>query len=131
MMDLYIAYLRLFIAFPLVMALAYWGLRFLLPRFAPVWGAGKRIQVVERAALHSRAFLYVVKVGEDYLLLAVTQGSITFLKDLGPSWAENSILTETGNAPGGPELLSRGSFAGLLEKFRAKSNQWKGPDGQG
>ena len=130
-MELYVAYLRLLIAFPLVMILAYWGLRFLLPRLAPVWGTGKRIQVVERTALHSRAFLYVVKVGEDYFLLATTQNSVTFLKDLGQSWLEDSPLTEADSAFHGPEPFGRRGFAGLLEKLRAKSNQWKGPGGKG
>ena len=130
-MELYTAYLRLLVAFPLVMILAYWGLRFILPRFAPVWSMGGEIQVMERAALHSRAFLYVVKVGEDYFLLAATHSSVTLLKDLGRSWAEDSLLTETGSDSQRPETLSWRSFGGLLEKLRAKGNHWKGPGGQG
>ena len=130
-MELYSAYLRLLVAFPLVMILAYWGLRFLLPRFAPALGMGKKIQVVERVALHPRAFLYIVKVGEDYFLLAATHSSVTLLKDLGRAWAEDSLLTETGTAPPSPEPLSWGSFAGLLEKLKDRRNHWKGPGGQG
>lgn len=130
-MDLYLAYLRLLIAFPLVMILAYWGLRFLLQRFAPVWSMEKRIQVVERTALHTRAFLYVVKMGEDYFLLAATPSSVTFLKDLGRAWQEESLLTETGNSHRGLDSLTGGGFAGLLEKLRLKGNQRKGPGGRG
>ncbi|MGI6307386.1 MAG: FliO/MopB family protein [Dethiobacteria bacterium] len=131
-MELYAAYLRFFVAFPLVMILAWFGLRFLLPRFAPMLGMGRRIQVLERVALHSRAYLYVVKVGEDYFLLAAAPGSVTLLKDLGPDWAENSLLQETGcMAPRRPESLTRGSFASLLERLGYKGNNWKGPGGQG
>ena len=126
-MELYAAYLRFFVAFPLVMILAWFGLRFLLPRFAPMLGMGRRIQVLERVALHSRAYLYVVKVGEDYLLLAAAPGSVTLLKDLGPDWAENSLLQETG-LYGSQEagIFNPGSFASLLE-LGYKGNNWKGP----
>lgn len=138
-LELYYAYLRLLIAFPLVIALAYWGLRYLLPRFAPAWGMGKKIRVVERTALHSRAFLYVVKVGENYFLLAATHSSITLLKDLGRSWEENflpaeteaGIETEPGDFSREPELPGWSSFAGLLKKLKEKGNQWKGPGGRG
>lgn len=84
-LGLYDHYLRLLIAFPLVVILTYFCLRFFLPRFAPSLGMGRRIQVVERAALNNRTFLYIIKVGKDYLLLASTGGGVTLLKDLGTS----------------------------------------------
>ena len=49
-MELYYAYLRLLVAFPLVIALIYFGLRFLMPYFAPALGMGRRMKVVERLA---------------------------------------------------------------------------------
>lgn len=128
-MDLYGAYLRFFVFFPLVMLLAYFGLRFLLPRYAPLLGAGRKIQVLEKVALHSRACLYVVRAGENYLLLAVVPGNVTLLKDLGPDWAASYMQQETGSVDSeGPEALS---FTGLWKRLRDKGNNSKGPDGQG
>lgn len=130
-MELYKAYLRLLVAFPLVILLAYFGLRFLLSRFAPDWSAGKKIRVVEKTALHPRAFLYVVQVGENYFLLAATQTSVTFIKDLGRAWADDSLAMETGDDPRSAEPSIRRSFAGLLERLKGKGNHWKGPGDQG
>lgn len=126
-MELYKAYLRLLVAFPLVILLAYFGLRFLLPRLAPDWSAGRKIRVVEKTALHPRAFLYVVQVDKNYFLLAVTQTNVAFLKDLGRTWADDPPPMEREDDPQSPEPSMRGSFAGLLERLRSKGNQWKGP----
>lgn len=100
-MELNAAYLRFFVVFPLVMILAYFGLRIFLFRYTPLLGRGRRIQVLERMTLHSRAYLYVVRVGEDYLLLAALPGSISLLKDLGPDWDAGYLQQEAGpTAPG-------------------------------
>jgi flagellar biosynthetic protein FliO len=116
-MELYYAYLRLLVAFPLVIVLIYFGLRFLLPYFAPALGMGRRMKVVERLALNNRTFLYVVKVDREYLLLATTSNAVTLLKDLGKDW-EDSLqeVPETTKTP--REFLS---FAGILRQVREKS----------
>ncbi|HAA35147.1 MAG TPA: flagellar biosynthetic protein FliO [Firmicutes bacterium] len=118
-MELYYAYLRLLVAFPLVIALIYFGLRFLMPYFAPAMGMGRRMKVVERLALSNRTFLYVVKVDGAYLLLAATPNAVTLLKELDEGWEES--------LQGGPETAKIQqmplSFAGILRELRERSRQ--------
>ena len=118
-MELYYAYLRLLVAFPLVIALIYFGLRFLMPYFAPALGMGRRMKVVERLALSNRTFLYVVKVDDAYLLLAATPNAVNLLKELGEDWEES--------LQGGPETAKIQqmplSFAGILRELRERSRQ--------
>lgn len=117
-MELYYAYLRLLIAFPLIIALIYFGLRFLLPYCTPAFGGGaRRIKVVERAALNNRAFLYIVKVDDQYLLLAATINSVTLLKELGEK-KEASLAEALPRAQISSEPFS---FAAVLQGLREKS----------
>lgn len=88
-MELVYAYLRLLVAFPLVIALIYFGLRFLVPYFAPSLGRESRLKIVERLPLNNRAFIYVVSVDEHYFLLAATPNAVTLLKDLGEEWEKS------------------------------------------
>ncbi|MDO9536579.1 MAG: flagellar biosynthetic protein FliO [Bacillota bacterium] len=118
-MDLFYHYLRLLIAFPLVVLLTYFTLRFFLPRFAPALGMGRRVQVVERTALNSRTFLYIVKVGNDYLLIASAGGAVTLLKDLGTSPDEEFLSPSQAL---GKEVSQPLTFTGVLEKLKEKSS---------
>ncbi|MEW5919734.1 MAG: flagellar biosynthetic protein FliO [Bacillota bacterium] len=128
-MELYQAYLRLLLVFPLVIILAYFGLRFFLGRFAPAFGMGRRVQVLERTALNSRTFLYVVKVGDDYLLVGLTANNVVLLKDLGPGWGQD-FYGELGNTPLREEKPV--SFAAILQCLRGgdKAGGWQKPGGE-
>ncbi len=123
-MELYQAALRLLLVFPLVIILTYFGLRFFLKRFAPAFGMGRRVQVLERSALNSRTFIYVVKAGDDYLLVGTTANSVVLLKDLGPHWGED-YYGESENRESNPGD-SYPSFASLLERVAGKKpGDWK------
>jgi flagellar biosynthetic protein FliO len=121
-MELYSAYLRLLLAFPLVIVFIYICFRFIMPRFAPALGAGRRMQVVDRVALSTRTFLFVVRVGNDYLLLASNSNGVTLLKDLGECWGEkfNAEATALDKVREGPL-----TFATILEGLKGKNP--KGP----
>ncbi len=114
--DLMGAYLRLLVAFPLVIILAYYGLRYLQKYFGPALSMGRRVQVVERTALNARSFLYLVRVGDVYLLLGSTPAGISLLKDLGEHW-------EAGlPAPNGEDVSGEGAltFSGLLSRLKER-----------
>ncbi len=122
-MELYQAVLRLLIVFPLVIILTYFGLRFFLRRFAPAFGMGRQVRVLERSALNSRTFLYVVKVGDDYLLVSTTANTVVLLKDLGPNWGEK-FYGENESLEGYPERENL-SFAAMLQEMReSKAGSW-------
>jgi flagellar biogenesis protein FliO len=70
-------------------------------RFTPSLQRGGRISVVERFPLSPKVLLLVVKVGEEYLLLAIGANSVTLLKDLGPDW-------EDSGRSGGEEIHNNG-----------------------
>jgi len=92
-MDLYNAYLRLFIYFPLVLFLIYFFLRILLRRLGPSLSSESRISIVERVMISPRVFLLVVRVGDEYFLLSSSATGVTLLKELGSNWQEFSGQT--------------------------------------
>lgn len=115
-MDVYYAYLRLLIAFPLVIVAAYFGLRFLLSRYGAALSMGNRVRVVERVALGTRTFLYVVKVGKEFLLIAATSNGVFLLKDLGEAEEFAGEYLDGGGGADAPL-----TFAGLMERLKGKS----------
>lgn len=116
-MEIYYAYLKLLVALPVVILLAYYGLPLVMRRFAPSLGMGRRVQVIERTALNARTFLYVVKAGKNYLLLAVSQAGVTLLKDLGDDWEEG--YEEEMALEGAQEQLNFGEVLGKLKGKKA------------
>jgi flagellar biogenesis protein FliO len=112
-MDLYLAYLRLFLAFPLVLLLIFFCFRYIIPRFAPALGMGGSVQVVERIALTSRTTLFVVRAGDEYLLLASSANGVTLLKVL-----EEGYSAKYAGA-GSENQQDNRSFAGFLSQFRS------------
>ena len=120
-MDLYLAYLRLFLAFPLVLLLIFLCFRYIIPRFAPALGMGGSVQVVERVVLNARTTLFVVRAGDEYLLLASSANGVTLLKVL----EEGSSAKYVGAALENNQQDNR-SFAGFLSQFRSlKTERFK------
>ena len=113
MQEVYYAFFRLIIAFPIVILLIYGVLRYLLPRFFQPAGysKNKNIKIVESAALNPRTHLYIVQVKNHYLLLASSSGEVSILKDLGETWREGSPDPEHG------EPLPSGNRPPFLEKI--------------
>ena len=75
-----------------IVALAWAGLKFLLPKLAGVRALrGDLIEVIARQPLEARKTLYVVRAGSRRLLLASSGDSLTLLHDLdseSPSFAQ-------------------------------------------
>ncbi len=122
-MDDYLGtYLRILVALPLVLLLAYYGLRYLLKNFGPAFHMGRRVQVVERTALNARTFLYVIRVGNSYLLVSSSPSGVNLLKDLGENWEEDYPWELAGQAAGEESQ----TFAGLLSRIRERKNRQAG-----
>lgn len=121
-MELYKAYLRLLVAFPLVIILAYYGLRYLMQYFGPALSPGRKVQVVERTALQVRTFLYVVRVGREYLLIGSSPAGVSLIKELGEKWEEEGSFNERFSRAKEPP-----GFSQLLEGIKSRLRRKEGP----
>lgn len=90
------AILRLAIFLPLVILLAYVSLKYGLGRVQRN-SVSSHMQVVDRVPLGPKASLLVVKVAEEYFLLAVSEQKIQLIKEL-PDYpqTESTNLAMTG-----------------------------------
>lgn len=76
--------LRILVSLGLVVFLAYWSLRVLLPRLqaGSRTGLGGSMRILDRLPLGMRSYLCVVKVGEQIFLISVTAGAVQYLAEL-------------------------------------------------
>lgn len=84
--ELWKALLRLVIFLPLVLLLAYWSIRFGASR-GQMWQGSRNLRVMERIALGQKAGLCIVKVGQEYYLIGISEQKIELLKEL-PQYEE-------------------------------------------
>jgi len=94
-LDIFLLFFRMVLVLALVLVLAYFSLRLGLPKLYPGSPSGTRLMtVVERLALAPKSWLYIVKVGEEFLLIGVDGGEITYLKELPEELGEKVDLSE-------------------------------------
>jgi len=80
--DMLWAVVRLAVSLPLVLALAYFTVKFGLARQSFVAGAQpRRVHLVEQLSLGPRSGLSLVQVGQCYFLLAHQEGKVTLVKE--------------------------------------------------
>ncbi|MEG6617319.1 flagellar biosynthetic protein FliO [Peptococcaceae bacterium 1198_IL3148] len=113
--EILFAFIRVIIALPLVLALAYVAIKYGLARRGLVKGqqGGRRMRVVEQMPLGPKGLLSLVEVGDKYFLLAHAETGITVVKEydtLPEPLADNTV------AEGLPD------FRQLL-KFKLKQQQ--------
>lgn len=80
--EMFWAVVRLLVSLPLVVALAYFTIKYGLARRSFIWGARRYMQVVEQISLGPRTGLSLVQVGREYFLIAFHEGRITLVKEL-------------------------------------------------
>lgn len=110
------AFLQLLVSLSLVLLLAYWCIRYLLPRLHGVQsGRAQAMCIVERVPLGMRSSLCLVRVGERYFLVGLSPGGISSLAEI----AADQLPEGCGTMPAVPdmgEVMAR-SRAGA-QKFR-------------
>jgi len=80
--DLLWAVLRLFVALPIVLILAYLLIKYgLSRRYAVVGGSKNRMRVIEQLPLGTKTVLSLVALGDRYYLLAHQDNAIQFIKE--------------------------------------------------
>lgn len=84
--ELWKALLRVIIFLPLVLLLAYWSIRFGASK-GPLSQSSKTMNIVERIAVGPKSSLCIVKIGEQYLLIGISEQKIELLKEL-PDYGE-------------------------------------------
>ena len=95
--DLWKALLRLFLFLPLVLLLAYFSIRIGASR-SQLWRGSHSMQIMERVALGPKAGLCIVKVGQQYYLIGVSEQRVELLKEL-PHYQEPEIPKLKGSWP--------------------------------
>jgi flagellar protein FliO/FliZ len=81
--DLVWAMVRVLVALPLVLGLAYLVLKYGIARRYVMTTGNRRMRLVEQLPLGPKATLSLVTLGDAYFLLAHQDGSITLIKELG------------------------------------------------
>ncbi|MTI80183.1 MAG: flagellar biosynthetic protein FliO [Firmicutes bacterium] len=81
--EILFAFIRTLVALPLVLALAYFVIKYGLARrgFAQNNAGGRRMRVLEQMPLGSKGLLTLVQVGDKYYLLAHSENGVTLVKE--------------------------------------------------
>lgn len=74
---------KLILALPVVVLLAYLSLRMTASVSARA-GMSANLEVLEKKALSKNQFLYIIKAGASYHLMAGTDHSMTLIRDMSP-----------------------------------------------
>lgn len=74
---------KLILALPVVVVLAYLSLRMTATVSARA-GKSANIEVLEKKALSKNQFLYIIKAGASYHLMAGTDHNMTLIRDMSP-----------------------------------------------
>lgn len=73
--------LKLLVALPVVILLAYISLR-LGKNYMNALSKGRNIKVIETVPIHSKSFVSVVRIGKTYMVLGISEHSVSILKTL-------------------------------------------------
>ncbi len=82
--ELVMALVRILVLLPLICLLAYLSIRYGLGRNRnlALYGAGKRMRVIEQVSLGPKSGLSLVQVGNNYLLFAHQDSCIVLVKEM-------------------------------------------------
>lgn len=91
---------KLILALPVVVLLAYLSLRMTASVSARA-GVSANLEILEKKALNKNQFLYIIKAGTSYHLMAGTDHNMTLIRDMSPE-----------------ELKAREAIPGDADRFR-------------
>ncbi len=80
--QLFLIVLKLIVALIFVLVLVYFSLRFGFARFYAPESRASRMKVIDQLYLAPKTLLILVQVGEEYFLLASSQGQVNAIKEL-------------------------------------------------
>lgn len=101
----------------LVLVLAYGCTRLLAGRLpGTVTGSGQRIRILEKVPMGKDSHLLLVKLGDTYQFLGVSQGAVTCLRQVPPEEAEHWDQT-------GDDTRTTGFQAALRQILEQRKNK--------
>lgn len=101
----------------LVLVLAYGCTRLLAGRLpGTVTGSGQRIRILEKVPMGKDSHLLLVKLGDTYQFLGVSQGAVTCLRQVPPEEAEQWDQT-------GDDTRASGFQAALRQVLEQRKNK--------
>jgi len=107
-MEAFLSFLKVAVSLALVLFLAYWFMRYLLPKLQGGYAPGRgNMQFLERLPLAPRSYICLVRVGKRCFLLGVTQTEITCLAEIDDTEIKTAADYATVNSPGFSEILKK------------------------
>lgn len=79
--DMLWSVLKLILALPVVILLAYISLR-LTNKYMRTHNQGKNIQIMERTPINNKASICVVRIGEEFMVVGISENSFQVFKTL-------------------------------------------------
>ncbi|MDK9710574.1 FliO/MopB family protein [Acidaminobacter sp.] len=104
--------LKLIVALPAVVLLAYLSLR-LTAKMTAMNMKSKNIHIIEKISIGKNQLLFIVKVGDHHHLLASSEKSVAILRDIDPAELIDSEMDKN-------DVFSK-YLSGAVEKLRRTS----------
>lgn len=98
--------IKLFIALPAVLLAAYASIRFGGKALRGMNG-GRHLEVLETVPVHHKAALSIVRIGETYQVLGVTEHAVTTIRELSQTEAESLRRSAGGDGRSLSRVLRR------------------------
>ena len=85
--NLILSSLKILIALPIVILLAYISLR-LSNKYLYKQNQSKGIQILERIPLHNKQFICIIKIFDTYMVMGISENNMQTIKTLNPEEVE-------------------------------------------
>ena len=112
--DSYLQFISVLIIFVVVLAATYYATKW-IANYQKGTESGKNIEIIETCRISNNKYIQIVRVGERYISLGVTNDQITNLGDVDPS----EIVKE-------PKAQGNMSFNDILEKIKGEKKSSNG-----
>lgn len=120
--EIFISFLKLLVALPVVVLLAYLSLR-LGKVYMRSMHKGKNIRIIETVNINNRAFISIAKLGKEYFALGVSEEKINVLKKFDEEESAEILKNEQLSMQQTKQLKSVKEWIGNLRNGKKDSNE--------
>ncbi len=119
--GLLLGFFKLIVALVVVIGLAYLSLK-LGKTYMDGLGSGKNVKVLETVPVHSKAYISIVKIGEDYMAIGISEGKMDVIKSFseeeGRALAEKTLANRNNT-----QFITVKEWIGTLKNDAKKSKK--------